>query len=98
MTVQNLVQSEAKWTLCGGMYSGAANTDVHLMWDNLKHKLLLIGLSQFESGNTAGDCFFSSVAHGIYSNANLHLQIRYAGIAHMKNNPELYIESLSDVS
>lgn len=92
-----MTMSRTKWTSCGGMYSDT-DIDAQLMWNNLKHKLSLIGLSPFESGNAAGDCFFSSVAHGLYNNPNLHLQIRCAGITHMKNNAELYIESLAEVS
>ena len=38
------------------------------------------------------------MAHALYSDRGLHFQIRTTGIAHMSNNPELYIESLSGVS
>ena len=38
------------------------------------------------------------MGHGLYSNADLHFHIHNAGITHMINNPELYIESLANVS
>ena len=62
------------------------------------NKLALIGRFPFDCGSSCGDCFFASMGHGLYSNADLHFHIRNAGITHMINNPELYIESLANVS
>jgi hypothetical protein len=91
-------QSRGDYTLCGGMHSLASDDDENFMWDNLVNKLSLIGLVPFDCGSSAGDCFFASMVHALYSDPGLHFQIRTAGIAHMSNNPELYIESLSGVS
>lgn len=38
------------------------------------------------------------MGHSLYSNADLHVQIRSAGITHMINHPELYIESVANES
>ena len=77
------------------MYSDNAD---NLPWDNLVNKLALIGRLPFDCGSSCGDCFFASMGDGLYSNADLHFHIRNAGITHMINNPELYIESLANVS
>ena len=42
--------------------------------------------------------FFTSVAIGLYGKPKLHFDICATGITQMINNPELYIESLSDMS
>ena len=41
-----------------------------------------------------GDCFFKSVSHQLYGTADLHVEVRIAGISHLHNYPELYIESI----
>ena len=46
-----------------------------------------------------GDCFFTiiiSVSQQLYRTADLHLEIRVAGISDLQDYPELYIESISD--
>lgn len=45
----------------------------------------------------SGDCFFffKSVSHQLYGTADLHFEIRMGGIRHLKNYPELYVESIS---
>ena len=43
-----------------------------------------------------GDCFFKSVSHQLYKTADLHFEIRKAGIQHLNNHPEYFIESISD--
>lgn len=83
--------------LSGGMYSGNSD-DANLTRNILENKLALIGRLPFECGSSSGDCFFASMAHGLYCNPGLHFQIRSAGIAHMISNPELYVESLGDKS
>jgi len=40
-----------------------------------------------------GNCLFRAVAHQIYHDANHHLEIRRAGIQHLQNNPDRFIES-----
>ena len=43
-----------------------------------------------------GDCFFESVSHQLYKTADLHFEIRTAGIQHLNNHLEYFIESISD--
>jgi len=43
-----------------------------------------------------GDWFFKSVSHQLYKTAYLHFEIRKAGIQHLNNLPEYFIESISD--
>lgn len=40
--------------------------------------------------------FFKSVSHQLYGSADFHFEIRMAGISHLHDHPELYIESISD--
>ena len=40
--------------------------------------------------------FFKSVSHQLYGTAELHVEVRMAGISHLHNYPELYVESISD--
>lgn len=44
----------------------------------------------------SGDCFFKSVSHQLYGTPDLHFQIRMAGIRHLNDHPQLYIESISN--
>ena len=87
----------SNYKLSGGMYSDNADNN-NLPWDNLVNKLALIGRLPFDCRSSCGDCFFASMGHGLYNNADLHFHIRNVGITHMINNPELYIESLANVS
>ena len=64
-------------------------------WNSLTERLRLIGLIPHDVGGF-GDCFFKSVSHQLYRTADLHLEIRMAGIGHLQNYPELYIESISN--
>ncbi|CAH3173109.1 unnamed protein product, partial [Porites lobata] len=66
-----------------------------LPWDCLTERLRLIGLIPHDVGGF-GDCFFKSVSHQLYRTADLHLEIRMAGIGHLQSYPELYIESISN--
>ena len=82
--------------LMGGMTpKNAVNHDIP--WNCLTERLRLIGLIPHDVGGS-GDCFFKSVSHQLYGTADLHLEIRMAGISHLQNYPELYIESISDDS
>ena len=80
--------------LNGGM--SPVNAVSHdLPWNRLTERLCLIGLIPHDVGG-CGDCFFKSVSHQLYRTADLHLEIRMAGISHLQNYPELYIESISN--
>ena len=83
----------AIYSLSGGMYSGT--TYNNFTWNILVNKLASIGRVPFDCASSSGDCFFASMGHSLYSNADLHVQIRSAGITHMINHPELYIESVA---
>ena len=73
------------------------STDVanHLPWNHLTGRLAQIGLLPHDVGGS-GDCFFKSVSHQLLAYADLHTEIRMAGINHLQNHPELYIDSISD--
>lgn len=94
---QNQKYFTANYNLSGGVYSNT-NTDDSLTWNILRNKLTLIGRLPYDCGCSSGDCFFASVGHSLYNNADLHFQIRSAGITHMINYPELYIESVANES
>ena len=66
-----------------------------LLWNCLSQRLAEIGLIPHDVGGY-GDCFFKSVSHQLYGTADLHVEVRMAGISHLHNYPELYIESISD--
>lgn len=83
----------AIYSLSAGMYSGT--TDNNFTWNILVNKLASIGQLPFDCASSSGDCFFAPMGHSLYSNADLHVQIRSAGITHMINRPELYIESVA---
>ena len=57
----------------------------------------VLGLIPHDVGGS-GDCFLKSVSHQLYGNADWHVEIRMAGISHLHNLPELYIEIISDDS
>lgn len=61
----------------------------------LTERLALIGSKPLDVGGQ-GDCFFKSVSHQIHGNANLHYQIRMAGIRHLTENSQHYIQSLTN--
>ena len=84
-----------KSSLKGGMHSNTAVTH-DSPWNCLSQRLAQIGLIPHDVGGS-GDCFFKSVSQ-FYGNADRHVEIRMAGISHLHNYPELYIESISDES
>jgi hypothetical protein len=45
-----------------------------------------------------GDCFFRAVSHQLCGEPEHHLQVRAAGIAYMRDNPERFIESNTEHS
>ena len=65
------------------------------LWNCLSQRLAEIGLIPHDVGGY-GDCFFKSVSHQLYGTADLHVEVRMAGISHLHNYQELYIESISD--
>ncbi len=83
--------------LCGGMYA-PNNDNSNMLWNVLKNKLDLIGQEPYDCQSSPGNCFFASLGHALYRKPSAHFQIRNAGITHLVNNPELYIESLADRS
>ena len=80
-----------KSSLKGGMHHNTADS----LWNCLSQRLAEIGLIPHDVGGY-GDCFFKSVSHQLYGTADLHVEVRMAGISHLHNYPELYIESISD--
>lgn len=66
-------------------------------WNCLSQRLAQIGLIHMMLVDLV-IVFFKSVAHQLYGNAERHVEIRMAGISHLHNHPELYIESISDDS
>ena len=82
--------------LRSGMY--LANSNNNFPWNVLENKLALIGRVPYDCGSSPGDCFFASLGHALYKNPDCHLHIRSAGITHLMHNPELYIESLANIS
>lgn len=51
----------------------------------LEQRLRNFNLRAHDVGG-AGDCFFRSVSHHLYGDANYHLSIRAAGVAYMREN------------
>ena len=80
-----------KSSLKGGIHHNTADS----LWNCLSHRLAQIGLIPHDVGGS-GDCFFKSVSHQLHGTADLHVEVRMAGISHLQNYPELYIESISD--
>ena len=58
----------------------------------LEQRLESFQLRQLDVGG-AGDCFFRAVSHQLYGDPSHHLDIRTAGIAYMRENPERFIGS-----
>lgn len=81
--------------LKGGMLP--TSDDCNLSWVCLSERLSCISLMPYDVGGS-GDCFFKSVSHQLYGTPELHFEIRMAGINHLNNHPEIYIESFSDNS
>lgn len=81
--------------LRGGMLS--TSDDCNLPWVCLSERLSRISLMPYDVGGSE-DCFFKSVSHQLYGTPELHFEIRMAGINHLNNHPEIYIESFSDNS
>ena len=80
-----------KSSLKGGRHHNTADS----LWNCLSQRLAQIGLIPHDVGGS-GDCFFKSVSHQLYGTADPHVEVRMAGISHLHNYSELYIESISD--
>ena len=63
----------------------------------LEQRLRHFQLRPFDVGGD-GDCFFRAVSHQLYGDPEHHLQVRAAGIAYMRDNPERFIESSTEMS
>ena len=61
----------------------------------LEQRLEHFQLKPFDVGGN-GDCFFRAVSHQLYGEQ--HFQVRAAGVAYMRDNPERFIESNTEVS
>ena len=77
--------------LKGGMYT--SNICV-LPWNILVQKLATLGLFPLDVGGD-GSCFFRACSHQMFEQPESHHEIRMAGINHLLNHPELYVESFS---
>ena len=54
-------------------------------------------LKPFDVGGD-GDCFFRAVSYQLYGDPEKHCEVRAAGIAYMRHNPERFIESNTEIS
>ena len=63
----------------------------------MQSKLSELGSQSIDVGGE-GDCVFRSVSHQLYGNSNHHMRIRTAGVQFMRDNPERFIESISENS
>jgi hypothetical protein len=63
----------------------------------LQQRLRRFQLRPFDVGGD-GDCFFRAVSHQLYGDPERHFEVRAAGIAYMRDNPERFIESNSEIS
>ena len=64
-------------------------------WACPTERLAHISLMPYDVGGS-GDFFFKSVSHQLYGTPDLHFQIRMAGIRHLNDHPQLYIETISN--
>ena len=63
----------------------------------LQQRLRRFQLRPFDVGGD-GDCFFRAVSHQLYADPERHFEVRAAGIAYMRDNPERFIESNTENS
>jgi hypothetical protein len=63
----------------------------------LQQRLRRFQLRPFDVGGD-GDCFFRAVSHQLYAYPERHFEVRAAGIAYMRDNPERFIESNTEIS
>ena len=58
----------------------------------LEQRLRCFQSRTFDVGGD-GDCFFQAVSHQLYGDPEHLLEVRAAGVAFMRDNPESFIES-----
>ena len=63
----------------------------------LEQRLRCFQLRPFDVGGD-GDCFFRAVSHQLCGDPEQHFQIRAAGVAYIRDNPEKFIESNTENS
>ena len=76
--------------ICGDIESNPGPID-NLLTPNVpvlsEQRLQLFQLKPFDVGGE-GDCFFRAVSHQLCGDLGYHLDIRAAGVAYMRDNPE----------
>jgi hypothetical protein len=63
----------------------------------LQQRLRCFQLRTFDVGSE-GDFFFRAVSHQLYADPERHFEVRAAEIAYMRDNPQRFIESNTEVS
>ena len=63
----------------------------------LQQRLRRFQLRPFDVGGD-GDSFFRAVSHQLYADPERHFEVRAAGIAYMRDNPERFVESNTEIS
>ena len=63
----------------------------------LQARLAEQGLRPLEVGSD-GACFFRSVAHQLYNDPIHHMAVRAAGVQYLRNNPEAFIDAITEQS
>ncbi len=58
----------------------------------LKERLSRKNLQPYDVGGS-GDCCFKSVSHQLFGTPDQHLQVRLAGINHLRDYPQYYIDN-----
>jgi len=90
-------KNHCKFTLSGDIESNPGPFTQDNTLAIFQSRLHEQGLQSMDVGG-AGDCFFRSVSHQLYGNANNHMTVRTAGVQYLKNNPERFIESVTEHS
>ena len=70
------------------------NSSCKSAWACLDDRFARLSLVPYDVGGNS-DCFFKPVSHQLYKTADLLFEIRKAGIQHLNNHPEYFIESIS---
>ena len=60
-------------------------------------RLYELGLQAIDVGG-AGNCFFRSVLHQLYGNNKHHMEVRSAGVQHVRDQPERSVENNTEIS
>ena len=70
------------------------NSSCKSVWACLDDRFARLSLVPYDVGGNS-DYFFKPVSHQLYKTADLLFEIRKAGIQHLNNHPEYFIESIS---